>query len=85
MPVLELDEIPRNAGQYLGTVGVHRHIVFNANPPDTFRVHPRFNRDYVSGLQAPLLASRHPRIFVHFESQPVTRAVHKQLFQPVSC
>src|SRR6266852_1832366 len=43
MPVLELDEIPRDAGQHFGTVGVHGHIIFDANPPDAFRVHARFD------------------------------------------
>src|SRR6267143_5605889 len=34
MPVLEHDEIPRDAGQYFGTVGVHSDIILDANPPD---------------------------------------------------
>src|SRR6476661_594399 len=64
MPVLELDEIPRNAGQYFGTVSVHGHIVFDANSPDAFRVHARFNGDDVSRFQALLLTPRHSGVLM---------------------
>src|SRR6266446_6808771 len=33
MPVSELDEIPRGAGQYFGFSGVHGYIVLDANAP----------------------------------------------------
>jgi len=36
MPALDLDEIPRCAGQYFCSVGVNGNIIFDANPPDTF-------------------------------------------------
>src|SRR4029077_14054539 len=64
MPVLELDEIPRNAGQYFGTVSVHGHVVFDANPPDAFRVDARFDGNDVSGFQALLLPPRHPGVLM---------------------
>src|SRR5437899_11710306 len=55
---LKLDEIPRSAGQYLGTAGVHGAIILNANPSPACGVHARFNRTYVSVSQLPLLPLR---------------------------
>src|SRR5713226_10252273 len=77
MPVLELDEIPRDAGQYFGSVGVHGDIIFDANPPDAFRVHARFNGNHVPGLQALLLTPRQPGILVHHKAKSVACAVHE--------
>jgi len=34
MPVSELDEIPRYAGQYFGIACVHGDVIFDANSPD---------------------------------------------------
>jgi hypothetical protein len=79
MPVLELDEIPRCAGQYFRTVGVNGDIIFNPNPPDASRIHAWFNCDYISRFQAPLLPPRHPGILVHFKSQPMSRTVHEEM------
>jgi hypothetical protein len=79
MPALDLDEIPRCAGQYFRMVGVNGDIVFNANPPDACRIYARFNGDYVSRLQALLLPPRHPGILMHFESKPMARAVNKEM------
>ena len=46
--VLKFDEMPRRAGQHFRTAGVDGHVVFNANAPYAFRIHARFNRNYVS-------------------------------------
>src|SRR5947208_15686622 len=78
MPALNLDEIPRCAGQYFRMVGVNGDIVFNANPPNACRIYARFNGDYVSRLQALLLPSRHPGIFLNCESRPMPRPVNKE-------
>src|SRR5216684_2477618 len=83
MPVLNLDEIPRNAGQYFGTVSVHGHIVLDANPPDAFRVHSWFNGDDVSRFQALFLPPRHPGILVHLQPKPVAGAVQEEAVQTV--
>src|SRR5260370_12723166 len=83
MPVLNLDEIPRCAGQYFRSVSMHDHIIFDANPPNAFRVHAWFNCNYVAGLQMPLLPSRQPGVFMHFEPKPMARAVHKQMANAV--
>src|SRR5229473_2620775 len=83
MPVLNLDEIPRCAGQYFRPVSMHDHIIFDANPPNAFRVHAWFNCNYVAALQMPLLPSRQPGVFMHFEPKPMARAVHKQMAKAV--
>src|SRR5882762_1262934 len=85
MPVLELDEIPRNAGQYFGTVSVHGHIVFDANSPDAFRVHAGFNGDDVSRFQPLLLPPRHSGVLMDFQPKPVAGAMHKQTIKMVTC
>src|SRR4029077_19585483 len=85
MPVLNLDEIPRCAGQYFRAAGVNGDIIFNTNPPDARRIHARFNRDYVSRLQAPFLSPRHPGIFVHFQSKPMARTVNKEMIYTMPC
>src|SRR2546429_7384733 len=56
MPALNLDEIPRCAGQYFRMVGVNGDIVFNANPPNACRIYARFNRseEHTSELQSRL-------------------------------
>jgi hypothetical protein len=79
MPVLELNEIPRCAGQYFRASGVNGDIVLNANPADTRRIHARFDGDYISRLEALLLPSRHPGILMYFESKPMARAVNKKV------
>ncbi len=83
MPALDLDEIPRCAGQYFRSVGVHCNIIFNTNSPDTRRIYTRFDGDYVPGLQAFLLPARHPGVLVHFEPQPMTRAVNKEMVEVI--
>src|SRR6267378_138773 len=84
MPVLDLDEIPRNAGQYFGTVSVHGHIVFDANSPDAFRVHAGFNGNDVSRFQALLLPPGYSWVLMHFQPKPVARAMHKQMIKMVA-
>ena len=66
MPVSELDEIPRYAGQYFGIPCVHGDVIFDANSPDSRHVNPRFNRDHESWFQPCLLTARQPRIFMYF-------------------
>ena len=66
MPFLEFDEMPRYAGQYFGTAGVHGDIVFNANAPNPFRIHARFDRNYVSGFQEPRLPLCDPGVLMYF-------------------
>src|ERR1700687_5342027 len=85
MPVLDLDEIPRNAGQYFGSVSVHGHIVFDADTPDSFHVYARFNGDDVAWFQAPLLPPRHSRAFVDFQPEPMAGTVHEESVQTVRC
>src|SRR6267143_5496109 len=84
MPVLNLDEIPRNAGQYFGTVSVHGHIVFDANSPDAFRVHAGFNGNDVTWFQALLLAPRHPGVLMDFQPKPMAGAMLKQMVKMVT-
>src|SRR5882724_10928225 len=84
MPVLNLDEIPRNAGQYLGTVSVHGHIVLDANSPDAFRVHAGFNGDDVSRFQALFLPPRHLGVLMDLQPKPVAGAMHKQAIKMVT-
>ena len=79
MPFLKLDEIPPSAGQYLGTVGVHGYVILNANAPCAFGIHARFNRNDVSGFEPPFLPLRDPGVLVHFQSQPMSCAVDKQM------
>jgi len=76
---LKLDEIPRSAGQYLSTACVHGDIILNANAPNAFGIHTRFNRNYISGLQPPFLPLRDPGVLVNFQSQSMPRAVDKQM------
>jgi hypothetical protein len=83
MPALDFDEIPRCAGQYFRSVGVHGNIIFNANSTDTRRIYTRFDGDYVPGLQAFLLPARHPGVFVHFKPQPMTRAVNEEIVEAI--
>src|SRR5882672_7432221 len=85
MPVLDLDEIPRNAGQYFGSLSVHGHIVFDADPPDAFCVHAGFNGDDVSRFQAFLLPPCHSGVLMDFQPQPVASAMHKQTIKMVTC
>jgi len=84
MPVLNLDEIPRCAGQYFRAAGVNGDIILDANPSDACRIHAGFNRDYVSRFQAPFLPSGYPGIFVHFESKPMAGTVNKQMIEMIS-
>ena len=68
MPVSELDEIPRYAGQYFGIPCVHGDVIFDANSPDARHVNPRFNRDHESRFQPCLLPARDPGILVYFQA-----------------
>src|ERR1700682_1454196 len=85
MPALDLDEIPRNAGQYFGTVSVHGNIVFDANSPDAFRVHAGFNSNHVSRFQALLLPPRHSGVLMALQPEPMAGAMNKQTIKMVTC
>src|SRR5215472_18110223 len=82
--------MPRRACQYLDTARVHGDIVFNANAPNAFRIHARFNRNYISRFQEPRLPLRDPGVLVYFQAQAVTRAVDEKTakaitFQNAAC
>ena len=76
---LDLNEIPRCAGQYFRTAGVNGYIILDAYPSDACRIHAGFNRDYVSRLQALILPPRYPGILVHFQSKSMARTVNKEM------
>src|SRR5438046_470935 len=84
MPFLDLNEIPRCAGQYFRTASVNGYIVLDSYASDACRIHTGLNCDYVSRLQALFLPSRHPGIFMHFESKPVARTVNKKMVQTIA-
>ena len=84
MPVSELDEIPRYAGQYFGIPRVHGDVIFNANSPDARHVNPRFNRHHKSRLQPRFLAACHPRILVYFQAQSMPCAMGEKPVQFVT-
>src|SRR4029077_8200667 len=83
MPVLELDEIPRNAGQYFGLVLVHGHIVFYANSPNALRVDTWFDGDDIPRFQQPLLPPRQPGVLVYLQPQSMAGAMHEETVQTV--
>jgi len=70
MPVLNLDEIPRCAGQYFRAASVNGDIVFNTNPPMPAEYTPGSIVITFPGSRRFLLPPRHPGILVHFESSP---------------
>src|ERR1700683_2431705 len=84
MPLLNLNEIPRDAGEYFGVRCVHRYVVFDPNSPNARHVNTRLDRDYVSRLQGLLLSLGHPRILVHFEPEPMPGAVHEVPIETVT-
>jgi hypothetical protein len=84
MPVSELDKIPRNAGNYFGSVCEDGNVVFDPNSPDTRDVYPGLNRNDVPRLQALLLSSGNPGILVHFQSKPMAGTVHEVAVQAVA-
>jgi hypothetical protein len=48
MPLSELDEIPRYAGQNFGLPGMHGHVIFDSNSPHPCHVNPWFYGDHES-------------------------------------
>src|SRR5579863_7085640 len=84
MPLSKLDEIPRSAGQYFGSVCVHGDVVFNANPTDAFHIYTRFDGDHVSRLEALFLPPRQPGIFMHDQPKSMARAMHEVFVQTVA-
>jgi hypothetical protein len=85
MPVSELDKIPRNAGNYFGSVCVYGDVVFDPNSPDACNVYPRFDSNHVSRHEALLLPRSNTRIFVHFKSEPMARTMREVAVQAVAC
>jgi hypothetical protein len=81
MPVSELDEIPRYAGQYFGIPCVHGDVIFDPNSPDACHVNPRFNRDHESRFESRFLPPRDARIFMYFQAQSVPRAMGEKPVQ----
>src|SRR5579864_3264389 len=73
-----LNEVPRNTGEQFVAVGVHGDVVFNANPSNAGHVNSRFDGNHVSRNQDVLLSARHAWIFVHFQAESVSGAMHKK-------
>src|SRR5258708_12501208 len=78
MPVLELNEIPRCAGQYFRASGVNGDIILNANPAHTPRIHPRVDGNYISPLQALLLPPPPLVTPLSFQPKPLAPALTQQ-------
>src|ERR1700745_3694612 len=73
--VLELNEIPRGAGQNFVTPLLHRDVVFDSNSAYTGNIHTRFYRNHVSQRKLSFLALCQPRVLVNFQPQTMTRAM----------
>jgi len=52
MPVLKLDEIPRDAGQNLAPLGAHSYIVFDSDTTHIFHVNARFYGNHIPGFKS---------------------------------
>jgi hypothetical protein len=63
---------------------VHRDVVFNANASDARYVNSWFDRNHVPWNQDVLLSTRHPWIFVHFQAESVSGAVHEIMVKAVA-
>lgn len=63
---------------------MHRDVVFNANSSDARHVNAWFYCNHVPWNQDVLLSARHPGVFVHFQAESVSGAVHKMLVKPVT-
>src|SRR5215469_4914896 len=79
--VLELDEIPRGAGQYFRTLFMHRYVVFDPDPPDARQIHTRFYRNHVSRGKLCFLPLGQPWVLVYFQSQAMPGTMHEILIQ----
>src|SRR6266481_2901256 len=79
-----LYKVPRNAGEHFCSVSMHRDVVFNTNSSNARHVNAWFDGNHVPWNQDVLLSPRHPRIFVHFQPEPVSSAVHEVIVKPVS-
>ena len=82
MPVLDFDEIPRDAGQNFTAPGPNCHIIFYANATDTFDIHTRFYGNHISCFKSNRLPAGHPRRFVYFQPQTMSGTVHEICFEP---
>jgi len=63
---------------------MHRDVVFNANSSDARNVNPWFYCNHVPWNQDVLLSARHAGVFVHFQPESVSGAVHEILVKPVT-
>jgi len=78
MPVSELDEIPRYAGQYFWISLLHDDIILNANSTYPRHVNSRLNRDHESRFEPSFLASCQPGILMYFQAEPVPRTMREK-------
>src|SRR5579884_2505658 len=85
IPVSELNEISRPAGQDFRPIPLNGYIVLNPYPADAFHINSWFNRYHVSLFQQALLALCNPRLFVDFQTKSMARAVNEKLVQFVTC
>src|SRR5262249_47159245 len=85
MPVSDLNEIPRKAGQYLRAPSIHPNIGPHPDAPQSCLVTSRLDGAHVPGFQHAALAFRNSGIFVPLNPKPVPGAMHKKAVQPMSC
>src|ERR1700761_9346164 len=72
---LDLNDIPRRAGEHFGFARVYRNIILDADAADARDVNSRFDGDDVTGLELLLLPSRDARVLVNFDTEAVPGAV----------
>src|SRR4029077_11379294 len=84
MPVLELDKIPRDAGNHFCSVSMYDNVVLNPNSPDSGKLYTRFDGEQVAVCEPPVLPSSDPWIFVRLQPQTMALAVHKVTVETVT-
>src|SRR3984893_9438047 len=62
---------------------MHRDVVFDANSSDAFHVHARLYGNHISSFESNRLPPGYPRLFMHFQPQTMSRAVHEVLFEAI--
>jgi hypothetical protein len=85
MPVLYLNQIPRNAGEHFGSTFVHGYVVFDPDSTNSWHVNTGLDGYHVPRLQNPLLPLREAGIFVDFQPKPMSGAMHEVLVQRLPC
>src|SRR5438046_2823335 len=81
MPVLYLNEIPRNAGEHFGSAFVQGYVIFDPNSPDSRHVNTGLDGYHVPRLENPLLPFCNARISVDFQPKAMSGAMHEVLVQ----